>query len=386
MFRCFQVLFYIILFSLPVFSEKIKNYVNIGIVLAKRSEDFYTIQINEEKYFNLLQEMPNTILYLINLNLEVEVCLKAVSFYQYNLKFYIHSIKVNCKDHFEAQKKIQLGDFVFIATSFVESQKQFVTKKETKSKIIVHPIDFKEMIYVEEDYLLFGQGKDWEDPSYNLYYYNWNLENIPKIRSFYIDKYEVTNYEFFMFCQKSGYPCQKFLYNLTEEEKYLPYIYATYKDVEEYAKWSKKEIPTEWEWELAAKGGLNSFLGSTQLFAKDLFDEYPSDLENCNTLEKWENHPKPISVYNLKDINFRGIVGMCGNALEWTSSFFLPYPGNRFKNEFLQRISGKFYRVLKGGSFFLPKEYAKVYKRTIGGFPLFNHDPIGGFRLILRSK
>lgn len=369
-----------------LYSEVLFNPKKIGIIISKRSSELYTIQVFEKQQFFLLKEMPKTILYILNKEQEVELCLKAVHYYEYDLKYYIHSLQTQCKDIVESKKNIQMGDFVYIEGVSSSKQTEYITKKMERKKILFHPIDFKEMIYVEGDYLLFGQGIDPEDSSFNLYYYDWNLENLARIGSFYMDKYEVTNYEFLTFCKKANYLCPKFLYNLSEEENDLPFIYATYKDVEEYAKWSKKQIPTEWEWELAAKGGISVFLNSTKIFSKTLFDEYPTQIDNCNTLEKWEKDPKPISVYKLKDINFRGIVGMCGNALEWTSSYFLPYPGNRFKNKLDKSLSGKFFRVLRGGGFFLPSEYAKVYKRIVGGSPEFQKDPVGGFRLILRTK
>ncbi len=376
--------FLLLLVGTKINCETLKQFIRIGVVIAKRSEDFFTIRIDHQKYFFLLKEMTNTTLVLTNSKQEIEYCLKPIHFFEYNSEFYVHSIAVQCKSFLEEKRNIQLGDLVFIETTLAISKEKEETKKIQREKIIVHPIDLKEMIYVESDYFLYGQGNEPNDPSYNPYFYHWNLENLPRISSFYIDKYEVTNFEFLMFCKKSGYRCPKLLYYLSEEEKDLPYIYATYKDVEEYAKWSKKQIPTEWEWEFAAKGGLSVFFNSNKLISSTLFEEYTSDLQNCNTLEKWKGEaPKPISVYELKDSNFRGIVGMCGNALEWTSSFFMPYPGNRFKNDF---FSGKFFRVLKGGAFFIPKEYAKVYKRIIGGVPLFDKDPVAGFRLIIKTK
>lgn len=376
-------LFLFLIITNKVDSEITKKFISIGVVSAQRSEDIFTIQIFNQEHFILLKEMTNTVLVLVNAKQEIEYCLKPIHFFEYDFGLYVHSITIKCKNFAEEKRKIQLGDLVFIETSMLISTKKTETKREHREKILIHPVDFKEMIYIESDYFLYGQGKDSEDPSYNLYFYHWNLENIPRISSFYIDKYEVTNYEFLMFCKRTNYKCPKFLYHLLEEEKDLPFIYATYKDVEEYAKWSKKQIPTEWEWEFAAKGGLNVYLNSSKIMALDLFDAYPSSIENCNTLEMWKEEPRPISVYELKDANFYGIVGMCGNALEWTSSYFMPYPGNRFKNDI---FSGKFFRVLKGGAFFLPNEYAKVYKRIIGGAPLFYKDPVAGFRLILRTR
>jgi len=372
----------------PIYSNE--DFKFVGNIIAIRNEEVYTVQILSSFLLSSNNPFPYRNLYSINSHNEITHCFKYLYFYIYQSQYLLHLLKVPCPFLTNNSELIKVGDKIFFKvepnTSINNKVKEEIQNQKEIPKIIIHPIDKKEMIYVPEDYLLYGQGLDPQDSSFNFYYFEWNLENIPHIQAFYIDKYEVTNKEFLTFCIQTNYSCPAFLKQLKREDWNKPYIFATYKDVEEYALWAKKQIPTEWEWELAAKGGFNEFLKKNQLFDKNLFPEYPSDPDNCNTIEKWEEKPQVIDVYKLKDINFRGIVGLCGNALEWTSSYFYPYPGNRFIKKEHQYLAGRFFRVLKGGAFFLPKEMAKVYKRLIGGSPDFKNDPVGGFRLILRAK
>jgi hypothetical protein len=385
----FLIYLLIIFINFLVYSKEQESYELLGVITSIRNQDIYTLEIQNAISQDLLNDLKNNHLnlYSINSSNEITHCFLSLFLYHHNKKHYLHLIKIPCEHSVNLSDTVEMGDKVYLITKQKEVINEFKSKTQetTIPKIIVHPIDKKIMIYVPEDYLLFGQGTDPKDSSFNPYYFNWNLETIPKINAFYIDKYEVTNKEFLTFCFQTNYSCPEFLKKLKKEDWDKPFIYATYKDVEAYAEWTKKEIPTEWEWELAAKGGFQEFLKKSQIFSKEVFPEFPSDPNHCNTKEKWKT-PQLMSVYQLKDENFRGIVGLCGNALEWTSSYFLPYPGNRFFLKEHRYLTGKFFRVLKGGAFFLPLEYAKTYKRILGGSPNFSGDPIGGFRLILRAK
>ncbi|MCS7205866.1 MAG: formylglycine-generating enzyme family protein [Leptospiraceae bacterium] len=368
-----------------------EDFVNIGTIVSIHNKDYFTMKVDDDYEVSFLKSLifQKQELYLLKEN-EIHQCFQGVNLFIQNSKLYLNLIKVPCK----YEKPISSNEYFLGRISMLKQKKDvtlddFVAKQNqdiTQVREIIHPVDKKIMIYVPEGYLLYGQGDDPNESSFNIYYHQWNLENLPKISAFYIDKYEVTNQEFYIFCRRTQYPCPDFLYRLSYEERNHPFIHATYKDVEAYARWTGKQIPTEWEWEYAARGDLERVLNHSLMPSQYL--DFPSQIENCNTLEKWQkegNLPKVIDVYQLTDINFRGIVGMCGNAIEWTSSYFIPYPGSRFSKEIYQRLSGKFFYVLRGGSYHLPLEKAKVFHRTIvGSNDLLNGK--GGFRLLIRSK
>lgn len=83
-----------------------------------------------------------------------------------------------------------------------------------------------------------------------------------QIDSFLIDKYPVTNAQFYEFLKNTGYrpaDTTRYLRNWNlgmfkqGQDKY-PVVYVSYDDMMAYAKWSEKRLPTEAEWQLAAQG------------------------------------------------------------------------------------------------------------------------------------
>lgn len=87
-------------------------------------------------------------------------------------------------------------------------------------------------------------------------------DKIAKIDSFLIDKFPVTNAEYHEFLMNSGYrpaDTTRFLRHWTGgiykqgQEKY-PVVNLSYEDMNAYAKWAGKRLPTEAEWQLAAQG------------------------------------------------------------------------------------------------------------------------------------
>jgi len=256
---------------------------------------------------------------------------------------------------------------------------------------IRHEVDKKIMLRVDWDYLVFGQGEEQSADNYNPHFFDRDPTVTPRIEAFYMDQYEVTNREYLFFCRKAGRPLPV-EWRLTGSYPYgtddHPLVVASYDDAEGYARWSGKRIPSELEWELAARGGLKllrdgsgvaGILRSPRIYP---MGSWSSGV--CNTREMWNNaEPRTISVYELKDKSPYGIVGLCGSAREWTSNWYVPYPG---QSVFSERLSGKQFRVLRGGSYNQNREFARVDTRDYGGFESLAEDHSGGIRLVISAR
>lgn len=245
-------------------------------------------------------------------------------------------------------------------------------RKERPSTLRSEP-DGKEMVLVREDYLVFGQGLDPADDNFNPHFFERTASATPRILPFYIDRTEVTNAEYYRFCRRTHHPLPgEWKGSFPADRGDEPFLYARFADAQAYASWADKRLPTEFEWELAARGGLR---GQEDEAASP--PSYPvRDTETCNTAEAWTGKtPSPISVRALKDRSPLGIVGLCGNAPEWTSSYYVPYPGHRFRAS-----NGRLLRVLRGGAYYLPLEQARAEARR-GASP---DGPVrAGFRLVM---
>jgi hypothetical protein len=83
-----------------------------------------------------------------------------------------------------------------------------------------------------------------------------DFSTLVDLPSYYIDKYEVTNQEYDRFLRETGYKPPHYWVNgnIPDGKEHHPVVSLGYRDVEEYARWAGKRIPTELEWEKAARG------------------------------------------------------------------------------------------------------------------------------------
>ncbi len=251
---------------------------------------------------------------------------------------------------------------------------------------IRHPVDQKRMVLVPWDFAVIGQGDDPTRDNFNPYFYERDPSITPRVSGFYMDKYEVTNREYWNFCRETGHSLPPSWQ--TNGGKYRPgtgdwpITVASYADAEAYARWTGKRLPTEQEWEMAARGGLRTLRNGNgpQSISRSppiysVGEKF--DPDRCNTLESGRGEPLPVTA--LKDRSPYGLYGMCGNAREWTSSWYKPYRGHRFVQP---HISGKQFRVIRGGAYYQDRQAARADARDYGGFPDLLSDRSAGFRLV----
>lgn len=157
------------------------------------------------------------------------------------------------------------------------------------------------------------------------------------VNAFYIDKFEVTNAQFDQFVKGTGYQSQgnwQKYYSPGREDH--PVVNVSWYDAVAYLTWAGKRLPTEAEWEKAARGGL---VGKRYPWGDE------TDMAKANYGEK-KGGTAPVGTYGP---NGYGLFDMAGNALEWVADWYQQnfYVETSYLNP--RGPSSGVFRVLRGG-------------------------------------
>lgn len=157
--------------------------------------------------------------------------------------------------------------------------------------------------------------------------------------AFFIDKTEVTNQQYAEFVQATDHaPPSHWKSNTFPEGKgNLPVVNVSLQDARAYAAWADKRLPTEEEWEKAARG-----TGGRLYPWGDVFD-----MGFCHHMREKEAGPVPVGS-NKSGASPYGCMDMIGNVLEWTTSWFQGYENSQANNP----QYGNDFKVLRGGAWY----------------------------------
>jgi eukaryotic-like serine/threonine-protein kinase len=203
---------------------------------------------------------------------------------------------------------------------------------------------------------------------------------------FYIDQYEVTNaqYEGCVDVGECDPPERSDSYtrdNYYGNSKYddYPVINVSWLDADDYCAWRGARLPTEAEWEKAARGGLDGKLYPWG----DTFDGDRVNFCDSNCELDWAN-PEYDDGYNdtasvgIYAPNGYGLYDMAGNVWEWVSNWYDVYPGG---DPNASDYYGQEKRALRGGSWFNDGIFLRVASR--GRYAPSNANFNLGFRCAL---
>lgn len=189
------------------------------------------------------------------------------------------------------------------------------------------------------------------------------------VKPFFIDETEVTNEQYYQFVQATRYQPPAHWENgrYPIGEALLPVVNVTWYDADAYCRSLGKRLPSEEEWEFAARGTD----GRLYPYGNKWLPRYSNAIDNATE----GNTPSllPVKAYPEGKSPF-GIFDMAGNALEWTGSDFRPYPGNNtpFTEESLNQ------KVLRGGAFNVKAEFQRATDRFV--YPPTEKSGFIGFR------
>ncbi len=244
----------------------------------------------------------------------------------------------------------------------------------------ISPVDGKQMVLIPAGDFIMGTNKTDPDNTQQKIgtvkplYLDQHPERKITLGDYYIDRYEVTNEEYKKFMDDTKYPDPPANWAdgwYPKGKGEHPVTSIIWQEALAYALWANKRLPTEEEWEKAARGpdGLSYPWG----------DEYQKGkanvgIEGSRATVAVGSHPEDVSPYQVYD--------MAGNVMEWTLDWYQAYPGNKYKDP---RFGNKF-KVLRGNAFqksghYFLDAYRYVFNRT--EVPADEYFENVGFRCVL---
>lgn len=170
------------------------------------------------------------------------------------------------------------------------------------------------------------------------------------VETFYIGQFEVTNVEYAEFVTATSHTPPTYWYGteIPDGLEKHPVSRVSFENAEAYCLWRGGRLPSEAEWERAAKGD-----GTSDYPWGDEFDS-----NRANTWDSGRRGTSPVGSYPQGKSPF-GVEDLSGNVFEWVSDFFGPYPGSKDQSSDYD----KHYRILRGGSWNFNEYYARVTHR-----------------------
>ena len=203
--------------------------------------------------------------------------------------------------------------------------------------------------------------------------------------SYLIDKYEVSNKDYGDFIRTTGHPAPAYWDDPRLNKARQPVVGVNWIDAKSYCEFRGKRLPTEAEWEKAARGPH----GNLYPWGND-FDSNKANYDRHHdaTLPV-DAHPEGVSYY--------GVYNMAGNVFEWVSDWYDPKYYGRLETmvnptgpdkplwlggtgTYVDRLTVGEKRVIRGGSWIAPEGTIRSTHR-FWNHPLNNSYGVGlGFR------
>lgn len=237
----------------------------------------------------------------------------------------------------------------------------------------------KDMVYFKGGAFMMGssKGTDPEKPVHKV-----------QVKSFKIDKYPVTVKAFGQFITATNYktdaerfgtsgvfdfntqswvlmPDANWKYPLGKEaaqaEDNHPVTHVSWNDATAYAAWMGKRLPTEAEWEYAARNGgtgKTKFSWGDSLIVNGKYKANVWQGNDLNTKQGADGFEltSPVGHYGQTP---GGLTDMGGNVWNWCQDTYKPYPGSKFEDKGNSEL-----KVIRGGSFFFDQNLEHSYSTT----------------------
>jgi formylglycine-generating enzyme required for sulfatase activity len=238
---------------------------------------------------------------------------------------------------------------------------------------------------------------------------------------YWIARYPVTNEQFAQFVAATSYPFDLGAWQMRSDQ---PVVKVAWLNALAYCKWlntliarsegipmpsgtpariAQKDfqvrLPTEAEWEKAARGGLSPVVVEGDLEGvrdRDREREWPwgneFDKTKCNSAEGGKKGPTPVGAYSPHGDSPYGVADMAGNVWEWTVSLWgmdLFHPQYRYpyqSHDGREKLDApsSVYRVVRGGAFNSRSSSVRAAARYWFD-PRVRHESVG-FRVVVAPR
>jgi len=182
-----------------------------------------------------------------------------------------------------------------------------------------------------------------------------------------------------------------------------PVVHVAYEDAEAYAAWAQKDLPTEAEWEFAARGGLEAaeYVWGDEMAPKGrhLANTWQGEFPWQNLRKDGYERTSPVAAFPP---NGYGLHDMAGNVWQWTSDWYQEHgkidspcctmanPRGAKREESLDPLEPRIQiprKVMKGGSHLCAPNYCRRYRPAARmAQPVDTSTSHLGFRCIVRGK
>ena len=207
--------------------------------------------------------------------------------------------------------------------------------------------------------------------------------------AFYIDTHEVTVGEYKQFVAATNHRALPNSVSRTSPTDRHPVVEVSWRDAMAYAQWAGKRLPTEAEWEKAARGGL---IGQVYPWG----NASDSTKANYNKRTKSGTHDRRTTPIGMYPANDYGLYDMSGNVAEWCLDTYRrkfytdaprrnPIAGAKNVQQVITNAAvSKARRVVRGGSWSFNAKSVRVANRLAEKPSLLSSDV--GFRCVRDVK
>jgi formylglycine-generating enzyme required for sulfatase activity len=164
------------------------------------------------------------------------------------------------------------------------------------------------------------------------------------LKNFWIARFPITNLEYLEYCEQTESRVPESLSNGYEDDH--PVWGVSKEEADQYARWAayrlgiNLRVPTEAEWEFAARGLKGNEYPYGNTFSPDRANSFESGIGTTTSVFKYENYASDL-----------GVCDLAGNVEEWVEGLYRPYPGGQWIEDDLTESLGNQYQILRGGSF-----------------------------------